>query len=503
VFQIVGSQVGGAQNVITVTGSTDPQVDTIVIYRSTDGFSASGPYLELTEVQNPPPVNGLPGTTSVIDFMPDLATATLPGLNPLEEAPIDDVNDPPPGQFGSLFFTPAGPNTPTVAAPGTGMIGTTYHQGRLWGFVGNNVFCSGGPDTNPGNGFTAWPSINVFPFQSQVIRLVTTTNGILVFTTTDLYVIGGGPGITTYFSSLLIPNFGILSWNAVTQVGSQVVAFTSDNQLVSVDPQNGFSRIGHPIGNLLAGGNQTTGGLTINFNPANVYLAYHSSGDSEHALFIGDGATGFFRCDLALAPDNAITGNPVFSSFAQVNGGNCKAITSVETSSGVHQLLIGDSRAGKKVLTRDSTFSIFSDGGAVGTGVSGNAYESYAIVGVLTLCAAGQMANANFIEGDYVKVGTQPNISVLFNEIVTAETMSEFELLVGGVQDPPKFFGPSGEAESLYMPRYYFGTTTPGNPNQDPSPAWAKFASLKIDFGTDTVKNECLALTFVGSLWTV
>lgn len=513
-----------AGGLITIQGkySLDPAIDTIMVFRSADGFQTSGPYLLVTEIQNitalaTDPNNPLTGLFTVYDFMADtpsvIGGVTLPGLNELIEAPIGHINDPVPGQYGSTQFQQAvggvtpNPLNPFLATePGSGAIGFVYHQGRLWCFIGNNVFASGGPDTLVGNGFTAWPPTYTWPFQFPVIKLLSTNAGLLVFTTNGLGLIAGGPAISTYYSQLLVPELGVLSFNAVTTVSGIPALFSSDNQLIQVDPQSGISRIGHPVGNILAGGIQTTGGVNVNFNPANVYLTYHVSGDLEHALFIGDGATGWFRCDLNLAPDSSITG-PVFSPFGLINTGHIKAIQSIVTSAGVRQLLVGDSRAGEKVLTRDSSYNIFSDAGAVGTGVGGSAYPAWYTIGAIVLANPGQMARLDFIEFDFIKTGTQPNISVLFDEISTPATQSEFESISNSfITDPPKLYGPAGgggtQPTSLFMPRFYFGQTTPENGgDQVPVPAWCKFLNIKVDMGnTDIVQNETLTFTVFGEL---
>jgi len=457
-------------SIITIsgTGSTDPQFDTIIVFRSTDGFASGGPYLYLTELPMPPIINGAAGTWTVYDNMPDTATSTLPGLDPLIEAPIDHVNDPPPGAPGSLFT-------------GTSMIGTTYHQGRLWGFIGNTVFASGGPDTNPGNGFTAWPPDQAFPFDSNVIRLISTATALLVFTTTDVYLIGGGPAITDYYSQLLAPGVGLLSWNAVTMVMGLPYMFTSDRQFVSIDPSGGFTRIGHPVGDKLA-----------QYNPSNVYVTYHTYGDQDHALFISDGASEWYRCDPYPTPDSQITG-PCWSPKATLAGG-MKALLSIETSPGQRQLLIGPPSAGY-ILNRDSTFTTFSD--------NGSPYSSYFTMGCIVLAHPGQMAQCDFIEMDFIKTGNQPTVSVMFDELSPTNGASFEKISNTFVSDPPKMYGPTATPNTLWMNRYYFGQTTPDNGGDEtPVPAWCKFLQLKVDFGsTDTVQNELLAFTIFGALY--
>ena len=496
---------------ITVSGkySLDPAIDTIMVFRSTDGFQTSGPYLLVTEIKNitalaTDPYVPTTGLFNVIDFMADTPSVvggvTLPGLNELIEAPIDDQNDPIPGQYGSTQFNQlVGSPTPNPLDPfgstaiGSALIGLTYHQGRLWGFSGSNVFCSGGPDTVVGNGFTAWPPTNVFPFNSNVTRLLSTTSGLLVFATTGLYIIAGGPAITTYYSQLLVDGLGLLSWNALTLMGGIPYVFAADRQVIGIEPGTGVVRAGHPIGDILQ-----------QFSPSSTYLTYHSYGDLDHALFIGNGVNTWYRCDTNLAPDSQLVG-PVWSPAATIASG-FKALMSIETTPGLKQLLIGPSAAGH-VLARDSTFSIFSDGGAVGTGVGGSPYESFFTIGTIVLANPGQMAKCDFLEFDFPKIGTQPIVYVLFDELVTSATQSEFESVSNTfINDPPKKWGPIGgggtQPLSLFMPRFYFGQTTPGNPGELPDSAWCKFLNIKVDFGNeDTVQNECLGFTIFGSLW--
>lgn len=492
--------------IITVQGkySLDPQIDTIMVFRSTDGFQTSGPYLLVTEIANntslaTDPNNPLTGLFTVFDFMADTPSVvggvTLPGLNELIVAPINHINDPIPGQFGSTQFQQlVGSSTPNPLNPfsstavGSGSIGLTYHQGRLWSFIGSNVFASGGPDTVVGNGFTAWPPTYVWPFQSNVTRLLSTTSGLLVFTTTGLYIIAGGPAITTYYSQLLVDGLGLLSWNALTLMAGIPYIFASDRQLIGIEPGTGIIRAGHPIGDLLT-----------QFDPSLTYLTYHSYGDLDHALFIGNGSNTWFRCDTNLAPDSQTVG-PVWSPKCQISGG-FKALFSVETSAGTKQLLIGPTAAGF-ILARDSTFNIFSDKGTVSTGAGGSAYSSFFTMGNIVLCTPGQMAELAFTEMDFIKIGTQPIVSVLFDEIA-ATAQVPFEIISNSfVSDPPKLYGPTATPQTLWANRYYFGQTTPGNVNQVPVPAWCKHLQLKVDFGAaDVVQNELLTFTIYGALY--
>jgi hypothetical protein len=423
------------QILITMVGSTDPQFDTLLLFRSADGFSASGPYLFCSAFPMPARNGGQPGTLTVVDFMPDLPTTLLPGLDPLEVAPVDGENAPPPGSYGSDQFQPLASAYPTQPAPGTAITGLVYYLGRLWGFIGNSVFASGGPDTNPGNGFTAWPAINEFPFDSNVVRLLPTSSCLLVFTTTDTYLLGGGPAISDFYSQLLAPGVGILSWNAVTMMLGLPYLFSSDRQFITIDPSGGFTRIGHPIGDKLS-----------LYDPSEAYVTYHSYGDQEHALFVSNGTGEWYRCDPNPTPDSQLTG-PVWSPRAVVVG-EYQAIQSIETSPGVKQLLIGPATAGY-ILARDSTYKIFAD--------NTSPYDAYFTMGNIVLAHPGQMAEMAFIECDFTQVGSQPSVYVLFDELGPTPAVG-FENISGSfVSDPPKLYGPVATPETLWMNRYYFG----------------------------------------------
>jgi hypothetical protein len=87
---------------------------------------------------------------------------------------------------------------------------------------------------------------------------------------------------------------------------------------------------------------------------------------------------------------------------------------------------------------------------------------------------------------------------------VAAVNGATFEIISNTfVSDPPKLYGPTATPNTLWMNRFYFGQTTPGNGGDTtPEPAWCKHLQLKVDFGnTDTVQNELLAFSLFGALW--
>ena len=320
--------------VITVSGlgSTDPGVDTIEIYRTSDGGAT---YFRLTDIVAPPPIGGVAQPWVFHDAIPDVATTTSDGLDTLVIAPTNNFN----------------------ATPPTGLINITQHLGRIFGSVGSTVFASNGPlvggaSQPAGNGFTAFNLGVYWSFPSPVTRLVPTAGGLFVFTTSDLYIIAGGPSIGSLFQSILVPGLGLSSYNALCVNGNIIMFETSDNQLVSLDPNMGVSEIGSSIGDKING-----------IDPTLSYLAYLVQGSLDKALFVADGSTGWYRCNPNLAPDSPISG-PVWSPFATITGG-IKAIAAIEYTPGKHALVMGATSANHPILVREfCKFATFTDNGS-------------------------------------------------------------------------------------------------------------------------------------------
>ncbi len=425
----------GVSVTINGVGSTDPQVTTIWLFATPDGGSI--PYL-IAQLTNPS--GG--AAWSYTDYHDDSQ------LNVLMPAPLAHQNDPPPQNAKAL----------------------AYYQGRVWCAVGNVVYASSGPDAIIGDGNECWPPANTWVMPEEVIAMLGTTAGLLIFTTGSVQVMQGGPAITSYFPMPLIEHCGILSQNAIAARGTQISLFTTDFQLVTISAGAGFSNNGFAIADKLAA-----------LNPANVYLTYHVSG-LDHALYLGDGSTGWYRAVLEQPPDYQMTG-PVWSPKSAIVGG-CGALKSVEVSPGVWKLLIGSTAAGP-VLYRDSTYSTFTDNGTF--------YPANVTVGSIVLAQPGERAEVGFIAADFVKIGSQPQVSILLDEI-----SGTFESLNGYVvADPPIMYGQAGMAASLFNLRFYTKQTVNTN---NPQSIWCKHLQIHFDFGSDTVMNELLSQTVWGAI---
>ena len=533
----------GAVIFVSGFGSLDPQCDTISIFRTLDGGAT---FFWLTDIKNPAPVNGNAQPWTYADFLPDTASSQFPGLNTLVVAPINHSNDP----------------------PLAGAVNLVQYFGRIFYSVGATVYCSQGPNVGgssqpPGNGYTAFNPGQFFTFPSQVIRMVPTTIGLLVYTTSDLGIISGGPNITTMFPNIYVPGLGLSSYNALSVRGGLIDLFTADNQVVTFDPNMGISKTGYPIGDQFF----KYGAQTTTFNPSSAYVTFHTQGLNDEALFVADGSTGWFRGMTNLPPDAAISG-PVWSPKANIVGG-CKAIASLEVSPGQHALLVGATSANQPVLVRDSTYTTFSD--------NSSAYPANFIFGSMVLANPGQQAEVGFITCEFPKVGTSPKLAVMLDEIadsvmvitaasqsgnnttytytltsgyavvpgsgVTVSGMADsgnngtftvtstgagtftvvnangvtragqtgagtlFEDLSGDVtvlgippQDAPLKYGRTRQPASTFANRYWLAQSINGV--APPQGIDCRHAQVRIDFGsTDTSQNELLTLTVWAKHW--
>lgn len=454
IFTITGANTG-AINTISGMGSTDPQVDTIIIWRSGDG-TGSGKMFELTEIPAPKPIGGNAQPWSFQDFLPDIPTTVggvlYPGLNTLIPAPINLVNNPPDSTF-----------LPMV-----------YNYERIWGADGEAAPFSGGPDTAVGNPNEAFAPVNNIPFLSPVIRLVKTPQGIVTFLSDSVEVIGGGPQTASFFSITWAPGIGLKSFNALDVLGGEIYFFSSDNQLRIMTPGLNIQNAGFAIGDQLA--NLPSSGVSdTTWNAGNVYVASYQNG-IDNCLMLCDGSTGWYRLNPRQAGAQPNT-EPVWSPFAVITNG-CKAVQSIEISPGQKRLLVGATTGGKQVLKRDLT--VFTD--------NGTAYDAYFVMGSITLAHPGQIAVLKFVEFDFSGVSYLPTISYLLNEI----SGPFVSFVQNPVFDPPSLYGTTITPGTYSPNRYYFL----GNG----SLARCRHMQLKVDLGTTSNGDEMFNATIFGRI---
>jgi hypothetical protein len=338
-------------------GSTDPQYDTIRLYRTVQGGST---LLFMADIPAPPMGAGW----TYLDGNPDSA------LNPLIQAQIASSSNPPP---------------PTLT-------GLCYYLERIWAFDGNVLRYSGGPDTLSGVGNEAWPPLNSFTFPATGLFTWPTTIGLLAFTQADVYIIQGqGTSSSPFYATIFQEGVGLLNYDSFAVNGSTAYMMTTAQRLISFDPSAGETEVGFPIGDI----------LETAYDNINTRLAYHEGSSADTALYAADGHVGWYRLSTISAPESG----QVWSPQAVLQAG-VASIASIEIQPGVKRLLYS-LYGGGPILMRNA--SVFTD--------NGSTYAAYAVIGSIVLAQPGQIAGVQFITLDSLAVGTQATVGVLFNEI--------------------------------------------------------------------------------------
>lgn len=401
-------------NVTELQTSSDPQVTNVDIFRTTDGGSV---FYYLDTVTN--------GTSSYTDITIDSALTTS------ITAPMAHANDP----------------------PASGISLMCWYGGRLWAVSGNTLYYSAGPDCINGVGEEAWPPANNFTLPGNITALVPTSQGLIVCLNDNMYVVTGSTSTTFTVPQLWQQNFGVAGPNSATQDGDTVYFYTSRNQVWSYSPSEGIHEVGYNIRDKFAA-----------FTPANVYISLHRSG-SDEGVFVSDGATNIYRYS---------TVNQSWDTVAQPVGG-CKALKSLETSSGIWTLLMGRGTGSGYILKRDVT--LYQD--------DGTSYDANAIVGSLIVAPPRQVANIASVLLDVAAVGIYPTLSVLLNEVSdTGVLPATFVALPNPVPDPPQL----AASQTVWMKRHDLKA------GQSPLSGHVRHLQVKIDFGTQNAASELYTL---------
>lgn len=442
IFKMATGSNSGAVMQLSGQWPTDTQYDTVVVFRCADGFQG-GPYLELTEIAAPTPVNGVyQGTWTFYDSIPDI------NLIVTIQADVIGLNSPPPA----------------------GLLNLELHMNRIWGNVGNIVFASSGPDIPPdnGNGYEGWAPANTFPLDSPSNKNLATQSGLLCFTVTSVQIIAGGPSIAQYFPWRIARGIGLLSRNAIEIVGGEIYMVTADKRFIGFQPGIGHSEPGFPIADQIA-----------TFNPANVYVTEHAAGVDPSALFVANGSSGWFRLVPNASPGFVSSSQPVWSPSAAVVGGATGA-QSVTTAPGVRSLLVYQSSG--TILKRDLTTAQDN-----GTNFSGNY-----VIGSIVAAHPGQLAELGFVTFEFAKPGN-PTAGYLLNEI-----SGNFKTFSSFVFDPPLIYGTTGTPSSYSPNRYYFQQSL--SDGSSPPPLLVRHLQLQVNYPAENAFHELFSFCIDGAL---
>ena len=245
-------------------------------------------------------------------------------------APLDHLNDPPPGAPGSLV-TPGG----TILC---------YWLGRLWMAVGNKLYFTAGADCINGVPEESWPPANVFSYDGPIYGLARTSQGLLVWGADYVSMALGGPQTLSFYPYDLMKNFGISSPNCLAQDGDTISVISTAGQFWTLNV-SGETETGNYVSDLIAG----------DFFPATSYVAYHRQG-YDSGLWLGDGSTNLLRYGLTIG---------CWSTLYKPVGG-IGALGSIETAVGVRTLLAGRAQGAGYILGRN--LNDWQDDGQLYTG---------------------------------------------------------------------------------------------------------------------------------------
>jgi hypothetical protein len=365
-------------NAVTLQGmgSADPQVTTIIIYRTAQGGST---FLYLDEIPNPGAT-----TWTYVDTTPDS------GLNVTIQAQVN------------------GEGTPLPA----GATCMAYHLQRFFVAVGNVTYVSSGPDaiasTSSGNaGFNT-----TFTSQSKIIRYWVSPLGLVIFTVRDSYIIlGTGTADDPLYQTTFIDGLPLLNYDAFTTHLTTPYLLLGTNMLVALDPSAGITEVGFPIADR----------LETDFNASTAYVTYHSQSSKENALYVDDGVGSWYRMSATTAPETGLNWSPKATLAIPSS-----AVQSVEVTPGVSRLLIGPPPQGGQIRMRDLTTN---------TDI-GVPFTAHATFGSIVLAHPGELAAIAFITLEAERAGSRAALSILLGEIYSTDS-APFEPLGRTRQDPP------------------------------------------------------------------
>jgi hypothetical protein len=425
----------GNLSVIQGGGLADPQLDTIVLWRTVQGGSVL-----MYDDQFPNP--GAAQSWIYTDTNQDPSSVASPNageLNFLITAPIDSANN----------------------APPAGFIPQTFYLGRIFGYVGNRLVWSAGPNAITGSGNEAFRPSDQTTFPSLGVTCWPTSIGLICYTNSDVWVLlGQGTTSSPFYAINFQAGVGLGSPDAFCVNGSTAYGMLTSGQLVSMDPGAGELEVGFPIGDQ----------FEEFYTPGATYCAWHQGSSADMALYVADGSLGWFRMSPVAAPES---GN-VWSNRALIEGG-VQAIASLETSPGVRRLLLGPKTSGP-ILMRDLNTS--QD--------NGTPYEAHADIGSIVMAQPGTAVGVQFITTEELAIAgsSAARVSVLFDEIA-----GTFIPLLNTSNDPPNL----PPANSVKATRFWV--------TQDPQTVQVcRHMQVRLGWAAENYPNELLTYTIYGRM---
>jgi hypothetical protein len=195
---------------VTVTASTDPQVDKIRIFRTTDG--GGGIFFE---------ISGGPFANASTSYPDTTTDANLSIIT----APTFGFNDPPPNMKGMVWFA-----------------------NRIWGFNNASLFFTDWEEMNigvPEEGSVSGNAGNFFNFSDELTGLSVAQDGVIVFCAGHIFKIDGD-SLDTFRRTVIANGLGCRNRATITRLGG-LTAFLGNTNSVWTTDSNSLTEISQYI----------------------------------------------------------------------------------------------------------------------------------------------------------------------------------------------------------------------------------------------------------------
>jgi len=391
---------------IDVVASSEARVDKICIYRTKDGGST---FFFHSRIANT--------TATITDTTPD------DDLNDALIAPIADVNDPPPQLLKQIC----------------------EHQGRLWGIAGDKVYFNG--DSTNGVREECWPATNFFKFSTYPKAILSTSQGLLVFTSNKIYLVDGVL-VDEFSVRQLRSRLGVLSQFCVANDGDIVYLYSTFKEILRISDR--VENIGLPLDPDVD---------LDTFNPATSHLTVHREG-SGGSLYLSDNNGKVLRFGFETE-----TWSPMWNLGADSGG----AIASLQTSIGNYDILIGP-KSGQSGFVHKVDPTTFSD--------DGDDIEPFATFGNLMLAPPEGLGVARraFIQQLGASV---PTLSFRPEEV---GSVAAFSTVLSQTDEPPNL----PQSSSMKSFAWNFAA------NDSATPLICRHVQVKLEWDSDAEATELL-----------
>src|SRR5208282_6881134 len=137
-----------------------------------------------------------------------------------------------------------------------------------------------------------------------------------------------------FYTTQWCDKINLAGYDALDVLGTLIYLMEKNGKVSSLqieypfNPQSGYAEIGFPIGDQFL--NVTTGGVSSAlYNPATSFLSWCVANTFDSAMYVADGAVGWFRLSMVAPPESGLLWSP----RAAIQGGT-SAVQNVEVAPG-------------------------------------------------------------------------------------------------------------------------------------------------------------------------